>query len=399
MTREEQAALVAWLRRPGVVWSAVTEQLEECGSVQKAAAGQAPAQGSLFEVASADGLDEAARDLERWERAGIRMVCVLDAEYPSNLRMVHQHPPVLFMRGTADERDATSVAIVGTRQPTPRGIDQARQLATGLAAHGVPVISGLAAGIDTAALTAALTAGGRAVAVIGTGIDRVYPPQNAGLQEEIAANGLLISQFLPGSPPTKASFPMRNAVMSGYALATVVVEAADRSGSRMQARLALQHGRHVFLMRSLLEHEWARDYAERPGCHRRGSRRRRVRRPATARVGADGSRLGLTAYGFGLRAQRAVPQPSRLCPPARPRRLCRLLAGGRSRIPALLLVPYRPGCVRQATRRGRRADRPGGEAPAARARALALQVRRGRTGAAETGDPARGRAVALSRAA
>jgi DNA processing protein len=265
MTCAEQAALIAWLRRPGVVWSAVTERLEECGSVQKAAAAQAPAQGSLFEAAQTDGLDEAARDLDRWDRAGIRMVCVLDAEYPSNLRMIHQHPPVLFMRGTADERDATSVAVVGTRQPTPRGIDQAHQLATGLAANDIPVISGLAAGIDTAAHTAALAAGGRTVAVIGTGIDRVYPPQNAGLQEEIVAKGLVVSQFLPGAPPTKASFPMRNAVMSGYALATVVVEAADRSGSRIQARLALQHGRHVFLMRSLLEHKWARDYAERPG--------------------------------------------------------------------------------------------------------------------------------------
>jgi DNA processing protein len=265
MTPEEQAALVAWLRRPGIVWSAVTEQLEECGSVQKAAAMQAPAQGSLFEAAPTDGLDEAARDLERWQQAGIRMVCVLDAEYPSNLRMIHQQPPVLFMRGTADERDTTSVAVVGTRQPTPRGIDQARQLAAGLAAHDIPVISGLAAGIDTAAHTAALTAGGRTVAVIGTGIDRSYPPQNADLQEQLATQGLVISQFLPGSPPTKASFPMRNAVMSGYALATVVVEAGDRSGSRVQARLALQHGRHVFLMRSLLEHTWARDYAERPG--------------------------------------------------------------------------------------------------------------------------------------
>jgi DNA processing protein len=265
MTREEQVALIAWLRRPGVVWSAVTEQLEECGSVQAAAAAEAPAQGSLFEMTQADGLDEAARDLERWERAGIRMVCVLDAKYPSNLRMIHQHPPVLFMRGTADERDATSVAVVGTRQPTPRGIDQACQLATGLAASGIPVISGLAAGIDTAAHTAALEAAGRTVAVIGTGIDRVYPPQNAGLQEEVAAKGLVISQFLPGSPPTKASFPMRNAVMSGYALATVVIEAAHRSGARIQARLALQHGRHVFLMRSLLEHDWARDYEQRPG--------------------------------------------------------------------------------------------------------------------------------------
>lgn len=264
MTREEQVALIAWLRRPRVVWSAVTERLEECGSVQAAAAGETPAQGSLFETAQADGLDEATRDLERWERAGIRLVCVLDSEYPSNLRMIHQHPPVLFTRGTADERDGTSVAVVGTRHPTPEGIHQARQIATGLAASGIPVISGLAAGIDTAAHTAALVAGGRTVAVIGTGIDRVYPAQNAALQE-IATKGMVISQFLPGSPPTKASFPMRNAVMSGYALATVVIEAAYRSGARIQARLALQHGRHVFLMRSLLEHDWARDYAERPG--------------------------------------------------------------------------------------------------------------------------------------
>lgn len=101
--------------------------------------------------------------------------------------------------------------------------------------------------------------------MIGTGIDRAYPPPNAALQEEIAARGLVISQFLPGSPPTKASFPMRNAVMGGYTLATVVVEAAARSGSRIQAGLALEHGRHVFLMRTLLEHDWARDYAQRPG--------------------------------------------------------------------------------------------------------------------------------------
>jgi DNA processing protein len=265
MTREEQAALVAWLRRSRVAWPDVTERLEEHGSVQAAAAADVPAQGPLFDTAPSDEAGRAASDLERWEHAGIRMVSVLDVEYPANLRMIHQHPPVLFMRGTADQRDATSVAIVGTRQPTPRGLGQARQLATGLAARGIPVVSGLASGIDTAAHTATLAAGARTVAVIGTGIDRTYPPPNAALQEEIAAKGLLISQFLPGSPSTKASFPMRNAVMSGYTLATVVVEAAERSGSRSQARLALQHGRHVFLMRTLLEHAWARNYAHRPG--------------------------------------------------------------------------------------------------------------------------------------
>jgi DNA processing protein len=265
MMREDQAALVAWLRRPKVVWSTVTERLEEYGSVRAAAAVDAPAQGSLFDVTPLDDVERAAVDLERWERAGIRMISVLDPEYPSNLRMIHQRPPVLFLRGATDERDTTSVAVVGTRQASPRGIAQARELAAGLSARDIPVISGLAAGIDTAAHTAALTAGGRTVAVIGTGIDRAYPAQNAKMQGQIAAKGLVISQFLPGSPPTKTSFPMRNAVMSGYALATVVVEAAYRSGARMQARLALQHGRHVFLMRSLLEHDWARTYAQRPG--------------------------------------------------------------------------------------------------------------------------------------
>jgi DNA processing protein len=264
MTREEQAALVAWLRRPKVAWATVTEQLEECGSVQAAAVEIHPAQGALFDLGPADDTAQAAADLQRWENSGIRMVTVLDQQYPSNLRMIHQRPPVLFLCGTADERDAASVAVVGTRKASPQGLDQARDLAAGLAARGVPVISGLAAGIDTAAHTTALASGGRTVAVIGTGIDRAYPAQNAALQEEIAAKGLLISQFLPGSPPTKTSFPMRNAVMSGYALATVVIEAAYQSGARMQARLALQHGRHVFLMRSLMQHDWARDYAERP---------------------------------------------------------------------------------------------------------------------------------------
>lgn len=173
--REDQAALVAWLRRPRVVWSEVAERLEECGSVHAAAA-DAPAQLSLSAEAG-----QAASDLERWGHVGIRMVSVLDAEYPANLRMIHQRPPVLFMRGTADQRDATSVAIVGTRQPTPRGLDQACQLATGLAARGVPIVSGLASGIDTAAHAGALAVDARTVAVIGTGIDRVYPPPNAAL--------------------------------------------------------------------------------------------------------------------------------------------------------------------------------------------------------------------------
>jgi DNA processing protein len=128
----------------------------------------------------------------------------------------------------------------------------------------VPVVSGLAAGIDTAGLSGALAAGGRAVAVIGTGLRRSYPKANADLQERIAREGAVISQFLPDAPPTKSGFPMRNAVMSGFSAATVVVEAPYRSGARMQARLALEHGRHVFLLESLLVNDWAQNYAQRP---------------------------------------------------------------------------------------------------------------------------------------
>jgi DNA processing protein len=129
------------------------------------------------------------------------------------------------------------------------------------------VVSGLAAGIDTAAHRAALEVGARTVAVIGTGLRHAYPPENAALQRRIAAGAAVVSQFWPETPPARASFPMRNAVMSGFALATVVVEASHRSGARLQTRLALAHGRPVFLLAPLLAQTWARELAQRPGVH------------------------------------------------------------------------------------------------------------------------------------
>jgi DNA processing protein len=146
------------------------------------------------------------------------------------------------------------------------GAKRGRAIAEHLVDSGYTVVSGLAAGIDTAAHTAALAEGGRTVAVIGTGLARAYPPQNEDLQRRIGTECAVISQFWPDSPPSRRSFPMRNAVMSGIALATVVVEASDTSGARMQARLALAQGRPVFLLTSLVERQaWARDYSERPG--------------------------------------------------------------------------------------------------------------------------------------
>ncbi|MBB5934086.1 DNA-processing protein DprA [Streptomyces zagrosensis] len=261
----ERAALVALLRRGDRSWSEITDQVEVVGSARTVLEDvlDTTGQGSLFDTQPPADLDAGIAEIAAWEREGMRLVTILDEDYPLYLRLVHQRPPFLFLRGASVEDDLR-VAVVGTRTPTPEGVAHARAIAGGLAERGVTVVSGLAAGIDTAAHGTALAVGGRTVGVIGTGLRRSYPAQNARLQQEIAERGLLLSQFWPDSPPSKASFPLRNAVMSGYSLATVVVEAAYRSGARMQVRLALEHGRRVFLMRSLMTHEWAREYASRP---------------------------------------------------------------------------------------------------------------------------------------
>ncbi|MFE9454772.1 DNA-processing protein DprA [Streptomyces sp. NPDC006739] len=261
----ERAALVALLRRGDRSWPDLTDQIETVGSARDVLddALESSGQAALFATGPEVDLEAVAAEIAAWEREGMRLVTILDEDYPLYLRLVHQRPPFLFLRGAPVEDDLR-VAVVGTRTPTPEGIAHARAIAGGLAERGVTVVSGLAAGIDTAAHATALAVGGRTVAVIGTGLRRVYPAQNARLQQEIAERGLVVSQFWPDAPPSKSSFPMRNAVMSGYSLATVVIEAAYRSGARMQARLALEHGRRVFLMRSLMTHEWAREYAARP---------------------------------------------------------------------------------------------------------------------------------------
>jgi DNA processing protein len=265
----QRAAIVALLRLPKVSWPEVAAMVIERGDALGLLAERLGGDdGALFTLdASPEALlDSATADLAGWTAEGIGVYACLDDSYPAQLRDIHQVPPLVFTRGHLDA-DRRAVAVVGTRQPTPQGISTAETIARHLAEAGVTVVSGLAAGIDTAAHTAALQAGGRTVAVIGTGINRSYPAGNAELQRRIAAEGLVLSQFWPDAPPTKTSFPMRNAVMSGYAAATVVVEAAYRSGARMQARLALEHGRPVVLPRQLLAHDWARDYAQRPGVH------------------------------------------------------------------------------------------------------------------------------------
>ena len=197
---------------------------------------------------------------------GSDLVTVLDPRYPRNLMEIYNRPPFLFIRGQLMPEDNRAIAVVGTRQASESGLKQAAELAAGLSDSGVTVLSGMASGIDTAAHRAALDAKGRTVAVMGTGIGKRYPAANRSLADEIEQRGALVSQFWPSAPPARWSFPMRNVVMSGMALGTVVIEASSTSGAKMQARLALEHGKFVFLVKSLvLTQEWARDYADRRG--------------------------------------------------------------------------------------------------------------------------------------
>jgi DNA processing protein len=186
-------------------------------------------------------------ELQRIEKAGVRVVTRDDVEYPKNLREIYDPPVVLYVKGTLSERDALAMAIVGSRRTTLYGQEMARKLAFQLARVGVTVVSGLARGIDTAAHTGALQAKGRTVAVIGCGIDIVYPAENKKLVDEIVEKGgAVVTEFPFGVKPDRQNFPMRNRIISGWSLGTVVVEANLKSGALITAGQAAEQGRQVF---------------------------------------------------------------------------------------------------------------------------------------------------------
>src|SRR2546428_853354 len=169
-----------------------------------------------------------------------------DARYPAWLRTIPDPPAVLYCDGVPEPQDRQAVAIVGSRQATPYGLRVTDALAGELSGLGFTIVSGFARGIDAAAHRAALAAGGRTIAVLGCGLDVDYPPGHASLRAEIAGNGAVLTEFVPGTPPLAGHFPRRNRIISGLALGVVVVEAADDSGSLITARLALEQGREVF---------------------------------------------------------------------------------------------------------------------------------------------------------
>jgi DNA processing protein len=189
--------------------------------------------------------EDAADEVTRLAALGARVVPCTDDEYPALLRQIADAPLYLIARG---ERllDAPALAVVGARHATPYGKDVAARFAEELAQAGVTVVSGLARGIDGAAHAGALRGGGHTVAVLGSGIDVVYPPEHGALADEIVRAGTLLSERPLGTPPLAEHFPARNRIIAGMTHGTLVVEAADRSGSQITARLAVDQGREVF---------------------------------------------------------------------------------------------------------------------------------------------------------
>lgn len=263
--------LLALCRPRGIDWHFIAREAQRPGGLERLLEGKSSEDGPDAEKSL--GILAATREAMGRQRAavelilkkaladGYRLTTVLDVDYPVNLRVVDNLPPFLFYRGELQADDAFSVAVVGTRHASPEGLLRAQKMATLLVDADVTVLSGLARGIDTAAHEACLAAGGRTVAVLGSGIRRIYPPENADLADRIAKSGAVVSQFWPDQAPTVYSFPWRNAVMSGMSQGTVVIEASATSGAKMQARLAIEHGKQVFLLQSLVtEQPWAKRY-------------------------------------------------------------------------------------------------------------------------------------------
>lgn len=188
----------------------------------------------------------AGRLLDLCDARGVRILLEGDEAYPGLLSRIDDPPGLLFVRGAFEPCDALAVAVVGSRHATAYGRKMAWQLAGGLARAGYTVVSGLARGIDAAAHRGALDAGGRTIAVLGGGVLKVYPPEHDDLAAEVAASGAVISEQPPLAPPCRGAFPQRNRIVSGLALGTIVVQAGDKSGALITARLAGEQGREVF---------------------------------------------------------------------------------------------------------------------------------------------------------
>lgn len=256
-------------RRPGA-WASIAAQVARRGS--------AIALWDELHPPTLDGMDDArcalgrAREkLSGWRAAGIEVLTVLDLEYPLGLKQSRTTPPLLFVKGALPPHEV-GVSVVGSRDASDAGLRMAADVARGIVERGLRVISGLAAGIDTAAHQATLAAGGRPIGVLGTGLNRTYPEANRGLHDRVAAAGALVSQFPPDYPPGQHTFPARNATMAGLGLASIIVAAAERSGSRVHARRAIEYRRPLILADTVVATtQWGTEFQHRSRVHVAGS--------------------------------------------------------------------------------------------------------------------------------
>lgn len=255
---QEEAALLTLLRSRRTSAAVIRAQIVE---------GRLPSE--LLEEDQAEHLVRVEEDvdahsiLESWRKQGMFVLTPFSPDYPAQLLEVHDHPLFLFGYGRLVD-DQRSIAIVGSREPTPDSLELASNTAQLLANQGITVISGMARGIDAAAHIGAIRGGGRTVAILGTGAEIAYPREHTDLHRSIVETGLVLSQFWPHSTPSRISFPMRNVTMSGYAGATLIIAAGEKSGTRHQAQAAVRHGRMLILTeRVASQTSWGREYVDR----------------------------------------------------------------------------------------------------------------------------------------
>lgn len=253
ITQEETLHWLALRMVPGLGPIGGLRLLEKLGSPQGIfrasateleAAGLSP--GQARNVASGCSFEDAVDQQQRLLNAGAELISYQDARYPQRLREIFDPPLMLFAKGRVELLKAHSIAVVGTRRPTPYGVAASERLSTDLTKAGLAIISGMARGIDTAAHKAVLEVGGDTIAVFGCGVDVLYPADNRRLYEQISRHGLLLSEFPLGAPAYPQNFPIRNRIVSGISLGVLIVEGAQHSGSGITARLAMDQGREVF---------------------------------------------------------------------------------------------------------------------------------------------------------
>ncbi len=290
---------------PQAILGAKRQQLIAVAGIGEEMAGQ---------IVDWENLIDLAEEKRRIADHGISLVTIDDARYPAALRRIHDPPFLLYMKGTLLPGDAAAIGVVGSRRTTHYGKEQAKKLSYQLARAGFCIISGLARGIDTAAHEAALAAKGRTIAVLGSGIGNVYPPENQSLADRIAESGAVLSEFPVLYVPDKQSFPLRNRIVAGLSQGLLVVEAPARSGALITANQALEQGRAVFAVPGPID----RPTSE--GCHRL------IRQGASLVCGAQDviDELGMEIHSLGLEfaAEARQARPSGASPdePAKPRR-------------------------------------------------------------------------------